>query len=283
MKTILVSGATGFIGNCVVKELLQRGQKVVATSSNIENARNRSWFERVVYKPFDLRFFDKNINYWDYFLNPDLMIHLAWEGLPNYKDAFHITKNLPAHIQFLENMIGNGLKDLTVTGTCLEYGMRGGCLSEGMECEPANPYAVSKYKLLRYLEQIALERNINFKWIRLFYIYGIGQNKHSLFSQLESAILENKAVFNMSGGEQVRDYLPIESVTEYICDVSLQNNIQGVINCCSGEPVKIIDLVEGFVRKNNSKIYLNKGFYPYPDYEPMAFWGDNSKLKKAIS
>jgi len=23
------------------------------------------------------------------------------------------------------------------------------------------------------------------------------------------------------------------------------------------------------------------GYYPYPDYEPMAFWGDNSsKLKK---
>lgn len=283
MKKVLVSGATGFIGKYVVEELLHRGHKVIATSSDIENARHQTWFERVNYKPLNLRSFAKGANYFDYFLEPDLMIHLAWEGLPNYKDEFHVSENLPAHIGFLRNMIDNGLRDLTVTGTCLEYGKIEGSLSEETICNPTIPYAIAKNLLREYLEKTTLEKEVDFKWVRLFYIYGEGQSKHSLFSQLKEAVLKNDPVFNMSGGEQMRDYLPIESVAKYICDISLQNKIQGIINCCSAKPVKIIDLVENFVRENKSDIKLNKGFYPYPDYEPMAFWGDNTKLKKAIT
>ena len=108
-------------------------------------------------------------------------------------------------------------------------------------------------------------------------------NSNSLFSQLENAILKHERVFNMSGGEQIRDYLPVESVAEYIVKISLQNNITGVINCSSGKPVKLTDLIEQFIDERTPGIELNKGFYPYPDYEPMAFWGDNSKLTRILN
>ena len=75
------------------------------------------------------------------------MIHLAWEGLPNYKADFHLTKNLPLQKALLTNLLQNGLKDLTVTGTCFEYGMKEGMLSEEMACEPANAYAIAKNEL----------------------------------------------------------------------------------------------------------------------------------------
>lgn len=283
MKTILVTGATGFIGNYVVEELLKKGFNVIAPSANKEKASTKNWFGKVTYKPFDFSFFDNNINYYDYFLRPDLLIHLAWKGLPNYKNEFHITEHLPIQSQFLKNILDNGLTNLAVTGTCFEYGMKEGCLSEEMECDPTNAYAIAKNELRKYLENYKLEKEFNFKWIRLFYIYGEGQNPNSLFSQLENAILKGDKFFNMSGGEQVRDYLPVELVAKYLVEISLQNKITGIINCCSGEPVKINDLVEKFVNERKAEIRLNKGFYPYPDYEPMAFWGDNSKLKKIIN
>ena len=86
----------------------------------------------------------------------------------------------------------------------------------------------------------------------------------------------------MSGGEQVRDYLPVEKVAEYIVKISIQDKISGIINCCSGEPISIRRLVENYLVEKNKSIKLNLGHYPYKDYEPMKFWGENNKLKQII-
>jgi nucleoside-diphosphate-sugar epimerase len=276
---ILVTGATGFIGNYVVQELLKNNCGVIATSLNEEKAKAAGWFSQVTYIPFNLKEFDNSTNYYTFFGEPDAMIHLAWEGLPNYKDAFHVEENLPRHLAFLTNLINNGLTSLAVTGTCFEYGMKEGCLNEEMHCEPANPYAIAKNELRIQLEQLKANKSFNFKWIRLFYMYGQGQSVKSLISQLETALDNNEPVFNMSGGEQVRDFLPVEKVATNIVTIALQNNVQGIINCCSGKPVTVKIFVEDYLKARNKSIKLNLGFYPYTDYEPMKFWGDNSKLK----
>ena len=86
----------------------------------------------------------------------------------------------------------------------------------------------------------------------------------------------------MSKGDQLRDYLPVEKVADYIVQISLQNKITGVINCCSGEPVSIEELVKNHLKKRKKSIKLNLGYYDYPDYESMAFWGDTKKLNTII-
>ena len=280
---ILVTGATGFIGNYVVKVLLKNNCQVIATSLNEEKAKAASWFSQVKYIPFDLKNFDDSINYYSFFEEPDAMIHLAWEGLPNYKEAFHTQENLPRHLAFLTNLIKNGLTNLSVTGTCFEYGMKEGCLSEEMECEPANPYAIAKNELRVLLQLINANFPFNFKWIRLFYMYGDGQSVKSLISQLETALENNEPQFNMSGGEQERDFLPVEEVAANIVKIAVQNKVQGIINCCSGKPVTVKAFVENYLKEKNKSIKLNLGYYPYTDYEPMRFWGDTNKLKLITS
>jgi nucleoside-diphosphate-sugar epimerase len=275
---VLITGATGFIGNYVITELLKKNIEVIATSTNIERAKNFDWFSNVNYIPFNLKELDSSVNYVEYFNYPDILIHLAWEGLPNYKAAFHIEENLPRHFSFLKNFIKNGLQNITITGTCFEYGIKEGCLSEEMDCEPANAYAIAKNELRIALEKLQKGFNFDFKWIRLFYMYGKGQSANSLFSQLDKALENNDTVFNMSGGEQERDYLKVEQVANHIVAISLQKEVNGVINCCSGVPVKIKDFVAAYLNKKNRKIALNLGFYPYTDYEPMKFWGDRNKL-----
>ncbi len=282
MKKVLVTGATGFIGNYVIKELLLRDCLVIATSYDETKAEAADWYSQVKYIPFDLTTFDNNVNLYSFFGEPDVMIHLAWEGLPNYKEAFHVEDNLPRHLAFIKNIAGNGLKDLLVTGTCFEYGIKEGSLREDMETEPANPYARAKDQLRRELEVLALERQINFKWVRLFYMYGKGQSSKSLISQLDKALETNEAVFNMSGGEQVRDFLPVEKAAEYIVAIALQDNITGIINCCSGKPITVKQFVLDYLAKQKKSIELNLGFYPYTDYEPMSFWGNNEKLKHCL-
>src|SRR5947199_10024368 len=118
MKKVLVTGATGFIGNYVIKELLKHDVEIIATSSNEEKAQQQLWFENVQYIQFDLNHFDASTNYFLYFDQPDILIHLAWEGLPNYTSPFDTEKNLLRHKALLERMVKNGLKNVTVAYTC---------------------------------------------------------------------------------------------------------------------------------------------------------------------
>ncbi len=86
----------------------------------------------------------------------------------------------------------------------------------------------------------------------------------------------------MSGGEQVRDFLPVETVAHYLTLIALQDKVTGIINCCSGEPITVRKMVEDYLERRGRSIPLNLGYYPYPDYEPFRFWGDPSKLKSII-
>ena len=276
---ILVTGSAGFIGNYVINELLKYDLDIIATDININKARERNWFDQVKFLSCDL---NSRTDFFNYFEQPDAVIHLAWEGLPNYKEPFHIERNLPNNISFLSNIIKAGLKKLTVTGTCLEYGLVNGCLGEDLITNPQNPYSIAKDTIRKYLESLESNYEFDLKWVRLFYLYGKGQSEKSILSQLEKAIVNKEKEFNMSGGEQLRDYLPIEKVAEIIVKITLQNKVKGIINCCSGKPISIRKLVENYLDTNGLLIKLNFGHFPYNDYEPFAFWGDNRKLMKVL-
>ncbi|MFC2035021.1 NAD-dependent epimerase/dehydratase family protein [Chloroflexota bacterium] len=275
-----MTGSTGFIGNYVTKELLKHGFNILATSILSEKEVPFSWLKKVDYIQADLK--ERREDWFSFFGEPDLLIHLAWEGLPNYKELFHLEQNLPSNYSFLKNMIENGLKKVVVTGTCSEYGMQSGALKEDLETKPDNPYSQAKDNLRKYLEQLQSIIPFNLKWIRLFYLYGKGQRPDSVLSQLETTLERKGEAFNMSGGEQLRDYLPVEKVAECIVKIAVQDKVSGIINCCSGKPISIRKLVENYLFEKNKSIKLNLGYYPYPDYEPMAFWGDNTKLNEAM-
>lgn len=286
MKSVLITGASGFIGHHVINYLVKNHKheySIIATSSNIEKVRDEQWFNLVDYVPFDLTKMNSFDNYFEYFNKPDILIHLAWEGLPNYKSLFHFEENLPRHYNFIKNLVQHGLSDITVTGTCFEYGMQEGCLTESLLSNPSNPYALAKDTLRKFLEEFKKKHPFSLKWVRLFYMYGEGQNPNSLFSQLDKALENGDAVFNMSGGEQVRDYLPVEQVAKNIVQIATKQNVEGIINCGSGNPVTVKKMVEDYLATKNKSIKLNTGFYPYNDFEPMKFWADISKLNTILN
>ena len=80
----------------------------------------------------------------------------------------------------------------------------------------------------------------------------------------------------MSGGEQVRDYLPVEKVAEYIVKIALQNNISGNINCCSGLPVTVKELVRDYLQKAGKKIELTWAIILIPT---MSRWLSGEIIK----
>jgi nucleoside-diphosphate-sugar epimerase len=275
---VLVTGATGFLGNYVIKKLLNYDLEIIATSLiQVKDVTKFEWHDKVKYVECNLN--ENKKDFFAFFERPDLLIHLAWSGLPNYQSLFHIEENFYSNFIFIDTMLKGGLSKISVTGTCLEYGMQNGCLKEDLETKPSNPYALAKDTLRKFLEELHKQYVFKFNWIRLFYMFGEGQNGNALISQLDRAIQNNEPVFNMSGGEQLRDYLPVDDVADYIVKISLQSKEYKIINCCSGIPISVRKFVEDYLKRKNAHIDLNFGYYPYPDYEPMAFWGDNTKLK----
>ena len=109
-------------------------------------------------------------------------------------------------------------------------------------------------------------------------MYGEGQPFSSILPQFKKAVAEGLPEFNMSGGEQLRDYLPVTEVAEKLVLLAFKKKNIGPINICSGEPVSVRNLVEKWIDEGQYRIKPKLGFYPYPDYEPMAFWGDRSRF-----
>lgn len=279
---ILVTGSTGFIGNHIIDYLIKGGNEVIATSTNRNKASGNLWFSKVKYLEYSFADIEDEKNLFEYFYEPDSVIHLGWYGLPNYNGEVHVQRNLIPQYLFVKNLVKHGLRDLTITGTCLEYGMQNGCLREDGFTNPSTIYAIAKDSLRRMIDILNKDFDFSFKWARLFYMYGLGQNSNSLFPLLDKAIKNGDLEFDMSGGDQVRDYLSVETVAEFIVSIALQNKVNGIINCCSGKPITVKELVQKFILDRRSNIKINLGVYKYLDYEPMSFWGDNNKLNEII-
>lgn len=275
LQKIAITGATGFIGRYVLTELLQYPVKVIPIIHKTPlDTSHTHWLQIDLSKeiPANLEAIG----------NPDTLVHLAWAGLPNYSSLHHFEEELHYHYQFLKNMITSGLTSLVITGTCFEYGMQSGALHEDMITLPQNPYGFAKDRLRHQLEFLKLQHPFNLTWARLFYLYGIGQNKSSLFAQLNTAVKDNDPIFNMSAGEQLRDYLSVTEVAKYIALLAVQSKDIGIMNICSGNPISVRRIVETWIIENNWSIKLNLGYYPYSLYEPMAFWGSREKLNNFL-
>ena len=276
---ILVTGATGFVGQHVVRWLVNHGYSVTATGTSTEKAKAFDWFDKVTFIPCD--YFAEDKNYYEFFGEPDLLIHLAWKGLPNYMMRFHMEENLPVEMRFLRSFAESQKTKIAATGTCYEYGVVDGCIAEDHPTNPNTVYSAAKDALRRYVEFLASEFGISWNWIRLFFLYGEGQSPKSLLPLLDAAIARGDKEFPMSGGEQLRDYLPVEKVAEYVCRIAL-SEVDGIVNCCSGEMISVRRLVEDRVSELGSDIVLKRGVYGYPVYEGMAFCGDDRKLKEVL-
>ena len=222
-------------------------------------------------------------NVFDVMGRPDVLIHLAWGGLPNYRSLHHFEYELPIQYRFLSGLVRSGLSGLVVAGTCFEYGMQSGQLSETMESHPANPYGFAKDTLRRQLKYLRENQPFALTWTRLFYLYGDGQAESSLLPQLKRAVEQGHEVFNMSGGEQLRDYLSVTDVAKNLVMLALNRADMGVVNICSGKPISVRKLVEGWINENHRNIKLNLAHHPYVDYEPFAFWGDRGKLDSFLA
>lgn len=271
---ILVTGANGYLGQGIVKHILNHDHIVVATDKQLDHVDDRA--EK---KSCDLFAIDDPYNY---FGQPDVVLHLAWrDGFVHYSDA-HIN-DLPKHYAFVKKLANSDVKVIAGMGSMHEIGFFEGSIKEESPCNPITPYGISKNALRQLTAMACKQKCKEFMWLRGYYIVGNSQYGSSVFSKITAAEAEGKEEFPFTMGQNQFDFIDYEDFCEQVAKAVSQDKVLGVINICSGRPEKLADRVERFIKDNNYKIKLKYGAFPDRPYDSKAVWGDSFKIDQILN
>ena len=271
---VLVTGANGYIGRYVVKELLDKGHEVYVSDIRYDDVDERAIRT-------DVEIFGNVQDVFTKLGSPDVCVHLAWRNGFVHNDMSHID-DFPNHYRFIKNMVDGGLKQIVVMGSMHEVGYHEGAVDENTPCNPRSLYAVAKNALRQLTLMLAEDKGICCQWIRGYYILGDDLKNNSIFSKIVAAAKEGKKEFPFTSGKNKYDFISVQELAKQIAAVASQSEISGVINCCSGKPISLADKVEGFIKENGYDITLKDGAFPDRPYDSPAIWGDSAKIEQIM-
>lgn len=271
---ILVTGANGYLGQGIVKQLLNDGQEVIAADFTANNIDSRA-------KVMECDLFSVN-NPYEYFGEPDVLLHLAWRNGFVHNALSHI-EDLPYHYKFLKAFFDAGVSQVAVLGTMHEVGFFEGSINENTPTNPQSLYGIAKDALRNAVKVMANGTNTVVQWVRGYYIVGNSQFGCSIFSKITAAEKEGKTEFPFTTGQNQWDFIDYPDFCNQVAKIVQQKDVTGIINACSGHPEKLADRVERFIKENNYKIKLAYGTFPDRPYDSKAVWGSDAKISQILN
>ncbi|EME3531682.1 TPA: NAD(P)-dependent oxidoreductase [Enterococcus faecium] len=271
---ILVTGVNGYLGQGIVKAILDNGHEVVAADFLVDRVDDRA--KKIAGNMFEIE------NPYEFYGKPEVLLHLAWrDGFVHYSNA-HID-DLPKHFSFIKKMSEGGIKQIAVMGSMHEIGFFEGSINENTPCHPTTPYGIGKNALRDLTQMVCKQKNIVFQWMRGYYVVGNSKYGSSIFSKITAAVEEGKTEFPFTLGQNQYDFIDYSDFCAQVAAVAGQQKEQGIINICSGRPEKLADRVERFIYENGYKIKLQYGAFPDRPYDSKAIWGDSTKIEKIMN
>ncbi len=274
MKTILVTGAAGYIGRHVVKTALDMGHRVIAADFAFKGVDERAEF-------CDVPLFSGDKNIYKALGSPDVCIHLAWRDGFRHNASSHM-KDLSSHVVFCNNMAAGGLPLLTVMGTMHEVGYWEGAITADTPCAPQSQYGIAKNALRQSLMLSLPATGCRLHWLRAYYITGDEAHGSSIFAKITQAELDGKKTFPFTIGKNKYDFIDVDRLAQMIVAASVQDKVGGIINVCTGQPQSLADRVEQFLREKQYKIRLDYGAFPDRPYDSPGVWGDPAQINAIL-
>jgi nucleoside-diphosphate-sugar epimerase len=239
MSSVLVTGASGFIGRQCLPILVAKGYDVHALYRRklATPVPGVSWHELDLLRqgtPSEVI----------HQVRPDFLLHLAWYAVPGkFWEARENMDWVRASLELLSAFAANNGKRVIAAGSCAEYEINSGeCLEEKTPLLPATLYGTCKHAFGRILESFSRRTGLSSAWGRIFFLYGPCEHPSRLVAYVVQSLLRAELAL-CSDGQQVLDFLNVEDAASAFVAL-LENKIQGPVNIGSGRPVAVRDLLQ---------------------------------------
>jgi nucleoside-diphosphate-sugar epimerase len=204
---------------------------------------------------------------------PQWCLHLAWEGLPDYSLA-RSRANLDAGLRLSEVLLRTGTQRIVVAGSCWEYGAVTGAVSEAHFPVDCSIFAAAKTALRTVLESAARSADIEYRWARIFFVYGPGQRAASLIPSCRAAFAAGQ-VPDIRQPRMAQDFIHVEDVAEGLVALAGCEAASGIYNIATGRPAAVSAVVNEVARACSAPLpYLDTG-------HDTGFWADIGKTAAA--
>ncbi len=289
-KVILVTGATGFIGQHMLHRLLTINngpEQVIALDRRVHDSVKQSTaLDTFICDLTDRRCVQEAIER----IVPDGIIHLAGVTTGSNLSAY-----FEVNVQACENVLAAaaGLKQcprILVIGSAAEYGISSGIheiVDEKRTLLAKTTYGISKIVQENWALLYHHEKSVPVICVRPFNIIGPGQSDHlvpaTFLCQIADVLRGTVKEICVGDISTQRDFIDVRDVVDALWALMNANTEADgqVFNISSGQPLKIADMLEACIKLSGRQIAVCRDPSRLKAHDVPVIVGDNTKLKKA--
>ncbi len=235
----IVTGATGFLGGALVRELIARGDDVTVIvrpgSKRVQNLDEFNEIKKIelsIEKPFNLPEGEKY----------EVFFHLAWGGNRNEFDEQYV--NLCNTVNCLKAAEKAGCRRFLCTGSQEEYGETKDLITEETPLNHITAYGAVKTATYHICNAYTLRIKMDIIWARVFSVYGEHDKSFTLYSKLISALINGEGFELSTDGTHMWNFLHEKDAARALTKLAEESVPKGVYNVASKVSRPLMEYVE---------------------------------------
>ncbi len=268
---VIITGASGFIGKHTARAAAAAGHQVIGLTRRLEglpDINGVTWHQGSIDDTSMLR----NNNF-------DALIHLAAHGVDpanaTWEDCFKV--NVTDSINFWKAAYEAGCRRFVMCGSCFEYGLSGehyDFIPVTAPLLPTGPYHASKAAASVAAYAFGISYNVRVYIPRPFHVYGDGEAAQRFWPSLRAAAISGND-FEMTSGQQIRDFTPVAIVAEKLFNALTRSDLLPmkpmIENIGTGQPKCLADFARAEWQRYGATGKLDIGKIPLRPNEVMRY------------